>query len=103
MYEAYDLFAKFTSLRLKEGGMIMNYHPKIVAFKHELSKVRESINHRPRSVFRVDLQIVVQTDTSTITKSAIKRDDGSKIFMIEMKAYQKAYTIRADEIKLSFD
>ena len=97
MYTVNDMFKRWLDKKVIEP-----YHPKIVAVKKELENVRDSVEAEPKGVIEIDFPIQVQTDTSTVQKYGIAGADGTKIFMAELMAFQKAYTITSADTKTQF-
>lgn len=85
MYDMSNLFRE----ELADG--VQPYHPKFIAHRAELKNVRATKIQRPKSWFIIRLPIVVQTDRASVKRTPRKREDGSKILVIELIGLPNEY------------
>ena len=86
-----------------EDGCIQSYHPKIVALKKGLRNCRDSIDDIPVGVIDIELPIPVLTLENSISRNGRKSVDGSLLMVIELMAYESAYTIKPSSKKIVFE
>lgn len=86
-----------------EDGSIQSYHPKIVALKKGLRNCRDSIDDIPVGVIDIELPIPVLTLENSISRNGRKSVDGSLLMVIELMAYESAYTIKPSSKKIVFE
>ena len=85
-----------------KAAKLPSCHPKILALKKELHSRRETIDDTPTGVMELTLPISVQTSSDSITRlGGIKGD--SLLSIVELKAYQSAYTVKQTERKITFE
>ena len=93
-YDVEKLFAKSI-----DDGTLPSCHPKILALKKGLQRARESVGVAPVGVINLNLPIPVLTSESTIIrKGEIDRDTGTLLLIIELTAYESAYTVQRNPI-----
>ncbi len=98
-FEFDELFAK----QIK-SEKITNYHPKIVALKKELHLNRERIDQTPMGSIELTLPISVQTAESSIERYGMRqKEDGSRVLIAELTAYQSMYTVKEEEDAVKFE
>lgn len=97
MYDFVDMFRD----SLKFWDMKM-YHPKIVALQKDLEHVRDSADSIPTTSILLDLPIPVQTDSTSIIRRGIKRDDGTHVILVELMGLQKKYAIKESDSLIEF-
>lgn len=94
-----ELFAK----QIK-ADKITNYHPKIVALKKDLQLNRERIDQNPTGSMELTLPISVQTAESSILRYGVRQqNDGSRVLIAELTAYQSMYTVKEEEDAVKFE
>ena len=78
------------------------FHPKIMGFKKELENNRETVDAIPRSILELKLPIPVQTAIDSYTFSGGVKDDGTRLLMADLTAYQNNYTHKQADKKVKF-
>ncbi len=78
-------------------------HPKMLAIKKGLHNTRESIDVLPKGVIDLNLPIAVQTAADTIKRRGKKKPDGTTVLIVELMAYESAYTVKQDDQKILFE
>ena len=78
-------------------------HPKIVALKNGLKATRSCIDEIPQGVIELTLPIPVLTNADSIFRSGGKKEDGSMLLIVELTAYQTAYTVKKEDTKIVFE
>lgn len=77
----------------KDEPNLLSYHPKAVALKNELKKVRQHFTEVPEEIIRVKLAARVVEDMSTWTEYIGKLSSGSCLLRITFKALQPEYSM----------
>lgn len=93
-----EIFAK----SIKEGTLTP-CHPMILELKKELQNNRASVDAVPRGAMELTLPIPVQTDSDTISHSGGKKEDGTMLLIVQLLAFQNAYTVKNIDRKVKFE
>ena len=82
-------------------GTMMKFYPMIAALKKDLQVTRDHIDETTRGMIELTLPISVQTAAKSYSHSGKKRkEDGSRVLVVELTAYQSSYTIKPEENKI---
>lgn len=103
---------KWPALKYKEEKMfkkdctdakdkLESYHPKVVAFKNGLEKIRTNIDVAPESSMSINLPIPVQT--STWTKRGLKEENGTLVLRAEFKGHTPVYCKKVCDMNVDFE
>lgn len=86
----------------KDETDLLSYHPKAVALKEALKKVRQHYSEVPAEIVRVKLASEVVEDMTTWTEHVEKLPSGSVLLRITFKATPSKYSIdqRKEFVKL---
>ena len=99
---AFDIEGIFAA-KLKLGNMA-KFHPMISALNKDLQVTRDHIDDTPRGVIELTLPISVQTAAKSFSHSGKKnKEDGSRVLVVELTAYQSSYTIKQEDKKIKFE
>lgn len=79
------------------------FHPKVIAVKKGLQKVRANIDAAPKGTITIKLPIKVQTHTSSWTKRGISKIDGSQMIIGDFQGITKDYNIKLESSIVKFD
>lgn len=85
-----------------KNNIINENHPQIHALTSQLLSKGITDHSRPKGNILIDLPIQVQRDDSTWTFRAIKKEDGSRIALIELKGYPEDAHLQDANRTLSF-
>jgi hypothetical protein len=88
--------------KVANDPLLPAYHPKIVGLEGELKNFRDKIGEILRGEISVELKSAVQTDKSTIKRSAVEGDDGDKLLLIELSLIADNYDESAAAELVSF-
>lgn len=78
-------------------------HPKIHALTTHLLDFQITENTNPKGTISVLLPIRVQREVGSWTKKAVKKSDGTRIVLLEFKAYQESLIIKDADTTINFD
>lgn len=78
-------------------------HPKIHSLVSHLLSEEITENSFPRGRISIKLPVAVVRDVDGWIKKAIKKQDGSKIVLLELKAYQDKSIIKDSDTTIVFD
>lgn len=102
MFNPNILFKKFIS-----NKTLSVFHPKVVAVAKELENRRNSVNEIPQGSIEILLPFQVQTEISSIEKVGVKSEDTlgqtSLVLIIELKSFQKKYSLSISTIKIGYE
>lgn len=85
------------------GNLITATHPKVHTLISHLLSSGVSLKSRPRGKVAIKLPERVQREVGSWVKHAIKGPDGSKIILMEFKAYQEDIIIKTADTTINFD
>ncbi len=60
-------------------------------------------NSKPRERVMIRLPVQIQRENGTWVKKAVKKPDGTRIALLEFKAYQECLIINDADTKINFD
>lgn len=97
MFNPEELFAH----EIKNSTPVV--HPKIHTLTSHLLSLGLTKKSRPRGKIAIDLPIQVQREVQTWQKHAITCPDGTKVCLLEFKAFQEDTFIKHADTSLCFD
>lgn len=84
-----EIFAQ----EIKEGEF-PSCHPMLEALRKDLERNRKCVDERPNCSVDLTLPISVQTASSSIKIFGKVRKDGTRFLIVQLMAYQSAYTVK---------
>lgn len=97
-----ELFADELN-NVNPASKISANHPKIHALTSHLLNCGLTVNSKPRGKITVTLPLKVQREIGTWKQQPIKKADGSRIVLIELKGYQENVIINDADTSINFD
>lgn len=102
MFDAEDLFYDQLYNEVIEDRISKN-HPRVHALKSQLLKMGFTKNFAPKGKIVVKLPQKVQREVGSWAKTAVKKFDGSRIVLLEFKAFQEQLVIKDADKFINFD
>lgn len=97
-YNIEEIFAKEIANKI-----IPSCHPKILALKADLQNTRDCIDEAPKGMMELSLPISVQTVANSVKRMGKVKENGSLTLIVELSAYQNAYTVKQEDKKVVFE
>lgn len=99
LFKAHELFAE----EIKGNKGINSSHPKLHSMMTELLNSGITQNSYPKGSIIIQLPICVQKEIGTWKKNAVKKEDGTRIALLEFKGFMQQQHIEEADTSISFD